>query len=337
MARDIGSPSHRHPFFGSLSVAFLLVTSTALLAQDARTPARGLTFGSEVEVVNLNLSVTNKAQEFVTDLTEADIEVFEDGVQQKLCVFTRERLPLSLAILIDTSSSMSPNMAVARAAALRLVQTLKPVDEASIIEFNQRQNVVQDYTSDKALLATALEGIQADGTTGLYNALYVSLQELARRGRTGEVRRRALVVLSDGEDTSSIVSDDQVVERVRKSGATLYAISLQVKKVNATMEQHQAAYFLTAVARESGGRVYFPAALRDLDGVYDVVAEELRTQYGVGYVSTNPQRDGKWRRIQILGHRASLLVRHRAGYYALRHKKAASGKAAAVATVPVDR
>jgi Ca-activated chloride channel homolog len=314
-----------------LALAAVFGLTVAAVAEET-SPSRRLTFGSEVEVVNLNLSVTDSSQQFVSDLKEAEIAVYEDGVRQTLCLFTRERLPLSLAVLIDTSSSMHPNMDVARAAALRLVRTLKPEDEASIVEFNQRHRVVQDFTADQGRLAEALQEVRADGTTGLYNALYVSAQDLAKRGTAGEMRRRALVVLSDGEDTSSLVSDDQVVERIRKSGVTVYAISLRPRRINPSADQHKAAYFLTSVARESGGRVYFPAALRDLDGVYDVVAEELRTQYGLGYVSTNAQRDGKWRRIQILAERASLLVRHRAGYYAPGRKGLPSGKTPATSS-----
>jgi Ca-activated chloride channel homolog len=294
---------------------------------DEAAPPRRATFGSEVEVVNLNLSVTQEGERFVTDLKEEEISVFEDGVPQKLCLFTRERLPLSLSILIDSSASMNPNLGVARAAAQRLLSMLGPQDEAAIIEFNQRHNVVQDFTSDRAALVQALEQVRADGTTGLYNALYISLRDVARRGAQGDLRKRAIVVLSDGEDTSSLISDDQVLDRVRKSGVSVYAISLRPKRVDVASNQHRAAYFLTAVARESGGRVYFPSSLADLDGVYAVVAEELRTQYGVGYVSSNPRRDGAWRRIAILVQRASLMVRHRPGYYAER-------KGGARSTVP---
>jgi Ca-activated chloride channel homolog len=297
------------------TAAAFLLTGVAW-ADDVATPPRRATFGSEVEVVNLNLSVTQAGERFVTDLEEDEISVFEDGVPQKLCLFTRERLPLSLSILIDSSASMNPNLDVARAAAQRLLHMLGPQDEAAIIEFNQRHNVIQDFTSDRAALVQALQQVRADGTTGLYNALYISLRDVARRGTLGDNRKRAIVVLSDGEDTSSLISDDQVVELVRKSGVTVYAISLRPKRVDVASNQHRAAYFLTALGRESGGRVYFPSSLSDLDGVYAVVAEELRTQYGVGYVSSNPRRDGAWRRIAILVQRASLMVRHRPGYYA---------------------
>ena len=306
--------------------AAVLIVAGAARAEEAAAPRRAI-FGSEVEVVNLNLSVTEPGERFVTDLKEDEIAVFEDGVPQKLCLFTRERLPLSLSILIDSSASMNPNLGVARSAALRLLQTLGPQDEAAIVEFNQRHNVVQEFTSDRTLLQQALEKLRADGTTGLFNALYISLRDLSRRGPQDELRKRAIVVLSDGEDTSSLITDDQVVDLVRKSGVTVYAISLRPKRIDVASNQHRAAYFLTALARESGGRVYFPSSLADLDGVYDVVAEELRTQYGVGYVSSNPRRDGAWRRIAILVQRASLMVRHRPGYYADRRGAAGATRA----------
>jgi Ca-activated chloride channel homolog len=140
------------------------------------------------------------------------------------------------------------------------------------------------------------------------------------------------VVLSDGEDTSSLVSDDQVLQIARKGEVTVFAINLRPRPLALldTEAPDRAAFFLTSMARETGGRAYFPTALGQLDGVYDKIAEELRTQYALGYVSSNTERDGKWRRIAISTPQGHLLLRHRLGYYAGgRSLRAAVGASAA--------
>src|SRR5262249_33636484 len=147
----------------------------------------------------------------------------------------------------------------------------------------------------------------------LYTAIYVALGELAADHR-GEVRRRAIVVLTDGEDTASLVSDEQVLERARRAEVNIYTIGLRANAL--PTENTLPTYFLTAIARDTGGRAYFPTSLGDLDGVYERIAEELRTLYVVGYVSTNQRSDGKWRRIAVQTGRDNLLVHHRTGYFA---------------------
>ena len=128
-----------------------------------------------------------------------------------------------------------------------------------------------------------------------------------------------MVLLSDGEDTASLVSDEQVLELARKAEINIYAISLRPNRPQdrSRLAFSQAEYVLTALTRETGGRVFFPNSLSELDSVYDQIAEELRTQYSLGYVSSNRRRDGKWRRIVVrIPDRTELQVRHKLGYYA---------------------
>jgi Ca-activated chloride channel family protein len=269
-----------------------------------------------VEVVNLNLSVTDPKDRFVIDLGEQDLAVFEDGVRQDICLFTREKLPISLAILIDGSASMQASLPVAQAAAIRLVRTLGPQDQAEIVQFDRRFTVLQDFTSDHGALEAAIGRIQAQGETALYNALYIALKDLSVRKKEGELRRRALVVLSDGEDTASTLTDDQVLAMARRTEVAVYAIGLFHPAPGVETGTGLPTFFLTGLARETGGRAYFPSNLAQLEGVYDRIAEELRTLYGVGYVSNNPRKDGGWRRIVIQTSRGNLLVRHKLGYFA---------------------
>ena len=286
-------------------------------AQEAR--PRGLpSFGVDVEVVNLNVSVADKARKYVTGLEKQDFTIIEDGIPQQVSVFDRHDVPVSVAILIDGSLSMQPRMGVVQGAALRLVQSLRPQDSARIVRFNHRHFVVQDFTSDKGLLETAVRSIRPEGATGLYNAVYLSLRDLERRGPEDMLQKRAMVILSDGADTTSLLSDDQVLEAARRAEVTVYAVGLGIAapKEAVTPEVGRARYFLTALAQETGGQPFFPRVLGELDGVYDRIGQELSTQYCLGYVSSNPQRDGKWRRIVVHSPKGGLVMRHRAGYYA---------------------
>jgi Ca-activated chloride channel family protein len=277
-------------------------------------------FGSDVDVVNLSVSVADSGQKYVTDLQRQDFTVLEDGVPQQVSVFDQQRTPVSVSILVDGSLSMQPNMSIVQGAALRLVRALRPIDSAQIVRFNHRHAVVQDFTSDHALLEEAIRSIQPEGATGLYNAVYLSLRDLARRPERGEVRRRAVVLLSDGADTTSLLSDDQVLDAARRAEVTVYAVGLGIASTGsgfALSDTGRARYFLTALTGETGGQPFFPRGLAELDGVYDRIARELSTQYSLGYVSSNARRDGKWRKVVVHSGRGGLVLRHRAGYFAV--------------------
>jgi Ca-activated chloride channel family protein len=272
-----------------------------------------------IEIINLNLSVMDGRGRFITDLADKDFAVFEDGIRQELSLFTHEDLPISMSVLIDTSASMQEKLPQARTAGVRFIKTLRKQDDAQIVQFNDRSTTLQDFTNDLALLESALNKTEAAGPTALYNSMYVALKDLSKRKVQGELRRRAVVVLSDGEDTASLVTDEQVMELARKSEIAIYPISLRPsrREDRGRMAFSQAEHILTSLARETGGQVFFPQALSELESVYDRIAEELRTQYSLGYVSSNARRDGKWRRIVVrTPERPGLQVRHKLGYYA---------------------
>jgi len=274
------------------------------------------TFGIDVEVVSLNLAITDPGGQHVADVTEQDVAVFENGVRQPLCLFTRESWPITLSVLIDSSDSMNRAMPFVQAAARRLLKTLEPRDRAQVAQFSRRLRVLQDLTSDRSALEAAVDAVEVDGDTALYSSLYIALKELAAPGRDGVPERRAVVVLSDGSDTASFVTDEQVIETARKAQVSVYAIGFRDGRSAAPPRESLPTYFLTTLARETGGLVFFPSSLADLDGVYDRIARELRTLYGVAYVPSDPALDGGWRRISVRTLRPNLLVRHRTGYYA---------------------
>jgi VWFA-related protein len=275
-------------------------------------------FRADVDAVNLAVSISD-GDRYVTNLGPNDFQVFEDGVKQDLSIFSHEPTPISLAILMDTSLSMETKLDQARDAAARFVTRLRPQDEAQIVQFNERVKVVQGFTSDPALLEAAIRSARAAGGTALYTAVYVALKDLVRQRREGELRRLAIVVLSDGEDTASLVSDDQVLELARKSEIGVYGISLKGPLTQAAERNDtgMSRFFISALSRETGGEAHFPRAIAQLGSVYEHVLDELRSQYSMGYVSTNPRRDGKWRNIEIrLQGRPDLRVRHKPGYFA---------------------
>jgi Ca-activated chloride channel family protein len=292
-------------------------------AAQGQTPAprrpRQPTFGTGIEVINLTVSVTDADQRYVTSLGRADFSVFEDGIKQSLSLFTHENLPISLVLMIDTSASMDEKLVVAQTAAIQFTKTLRPQDSASVIQFNDRATTLQSFTADPAQLEAAIRSTRASGPTALHNALYIALKELQKQKSATELRRRAVVLLSDGEDTASLVSDEQVKELARQSEVAIYAISLRPNRPSdrERLAFSQAVHLLTTLAHDSGGQVFFPNSLSELDAVYGRIAEELRTQYSIGYVSDNSRRDGKWRRIVVrVAQRPELVVRHKLGYYA---------------------
>jgi Ca-activated chloride channel homolog len=274
-------------------------------------------FQAGVDIVRLNVSVTNRHDEYVTGLSDRDFALFEDGTRQALSFFARDPLPLTLSLLIDCSASMDQKLPTAQEAGVRFVQTLGTADFGRVVQFNDRVTTLQDFTDRQSALESALRQTAASGPTVLYDALYINVKELSARDSRNGPRRRAILLLSDGEDTASHVTDDQVLAQAGASDVAVYAIGLQPEKSDHHSER--AAHFLSRIAGETGGHAYFPRRLSDLDGVYARIAEELRSQYTLGYVSANGSRDGRWRRIVVrTPEHDGLQVRYRLGYYAPR-------------------
>ena len=265
--------------------------------------------------------MTDGQDRYVGGLSEAEFALFEDGIRQELSFFTGDALPLSVSLLLDCSASMAQKIGVAQEAGVRFVRALRPGDLAQVVQFNDRVQVLQDFSADQQVLEAALRNTRPIGATVLYNALYVTLKDIRTQGRPEAPRRRAVVLLSDGEDTASLATEDQVLALAREAEIAIYAISLRSEAPLARERdgQDRAKYFLTSLARETGGQVYFPARLSDLDDVYSRIATDLRSQYTLGYVSNNARRDGRWRRILVrTPQREALRSRHKTGYFGAR-------------------
>jgi Ca-activated chloride channel family protein len=275
-------------------------------------------FRATVEVVSLNVTVVDPQNRYITDLSEQDFSVFEDGKLQDLSYFNRTTLPIAMSLLIDTSASMENRMQFAQEAAVGFARKLRQQDVAQVVDFDSRVEVLQNFTNRVDEIERAIRSTSAGGSTALHNALYISLRELAKvKPRSAdEVRRRAIVVLSDGEDTSSLVTYEEVLELAKRSEVAIYTIALQSKDAPQTKGFREAEFILRQFAQETGGRSYFPARAEDLKDVYGQIADELSSQYSLGYASKNPRRDGGWRRIVVQVARPQATARTKRGYYA---------------------
>lgn len=275
-------------------------------------------FRAGIDVVSLNVTVTDPTGRYVTDLGQDDFVIFEDGVQQDVTFFTRTPLPIALALLLDTSASMEEKLATAQEAAIGFARRLRPEDLGTVIDFDSRVNVTQPFTNDRGALEAAIRNASAGGSTSLHNAIYISLKELrkVRAAGTEEIRRQTIAVLSDGEDTSSLVTFEEVLELAKRSDTAIYAIGLRGRESGGNRGFQEADFVLRQLSQETGGRAFFPTNVGDLPKIYDQISEELASQYALGYTSKNPRRDGLWRRIVMRVNRPDVTARTKQGYYA---------------------
>ncbi len=295
----------------------IALLAAALVAALSSAPSAQGTFRAGVDVVSLNVTAVDTANHYVTDLEEKDFAVFEDGVKQELSFFTRKQQPISMSLLLDSSASMEDKLPTLQVAAGNFVKRLKSNDMAQVIDFDSRVEIRQAFTSSQSDLQSAIQQTSAGGSTSLYNAIYIALKELAKAKVGGEddVRRQALVLFSDGEDTSSLISFDEVLELAKRSEVAIFTIALRGADTQ-SKGFHEAEFVMRQLAQETGGRSFFPAKIDDLNGVYSEIADELASQYTLGYTSRNAKRDGAYRRIVVQVSRSNVTPRTKRGYYA---------------------
>ncbi|AMY12666.1 VWFA-related Acidobacterial domain protein [Luteitalea pratensis] len=279
------------------------------------------TFRAGVEVVSLNVTVTERDGRFVSGLPQEAFSVFEDGVKQDVMFFSGTQLPTALGLLVDTSASMNEKLPIAQQAAVGFIQRMRPEDLVTIVDFDSRAEILQGFTADQNRLTSAIRRTTAGGSTSLYNAVYVALNEFKKiraASAQNEVRRQAIVVLSDGEDTSSLVPFEEVLELAKRTEVAIYAIGLKDGggPRNRPMGGFSESDFvLKQFAQETGGKAFFPTSADELTNIYGAVADELAAQYTVGYASRNVRRDGRWRRIVVRVERPNTIARTKQGYY----------------------
>jgi Ca-activated chloride channel family protein len=281
-------------------------------------PRQAPSFRGGVELVSLNVTVSEGGH-YLTDLEQDNFSVFEDGVKQDVTFFNRTHLPIALAMLLDTSASMDTKLPTAQEAAIGFARRLREQDLAEVVDFDSRVVVLQAFTNSARDLEQAIRRTSAGGSTSLYNAVYIALKDLKKvvAKNVEEIRRQAIVVLSDGEDTSSLLPFEEVLDLAKRSEVAIYTIGLRENDSTSSGSKlfREAEFVLRQLSQETGGRAFFPNQVTDLNSVYGQISDELSSQYTVGYTSKNGRRDGAWRRVVVRVNRPSTVARTKQGYF----------------------
>jgi Ca-activated chloride channel homolog len=312
----------------------LLGLATSLLAQNpAPAPgqasasdqkARPYTLNVDVNLVVLHATVVDKKGRLVNDLKQDSFRVFEDGVPQKLSVFSHADIPVTMGIVIDDSGSMREKRTAVNAAALTFVKTSNPQDQAFVVNFNDVSYVDTpgDFAGNIEDLKAALDKIDSRGGTALYDAVYSSLDHL----KLGNRDKKVLLVVTDGEDNASRYTFEELIRYAQKSAAVIYTVGLLGSPEPGGLFRihgggpHRAAKILEKLALATGGQPYFPKSLEDVEPICAQIARDIRNQYTLAYYPTNDKKDGSFRQVRVDAFyspgRTRLTVRTRPGYYA---------------------
>jgi VWFA-related protein len=271
----------------------------------------------DVTRVNVLFTVTDKKGRFVTDLTKDDFTVFENKKQQTITEFTAESdLPLRLAIVIDTSNSIRDRFRFEQEASIEFINSvIRPrQDKAIVVSFDSLPEIVADLTDDPADLSRAVRGLRPGGGTSLYDAIYFVCRDRLQQDQPRHKFRRAMIIVSDGDDNQSRVTRDQALEMAQKADVVIYAISTNISRTE--NDGDKVLKYLTA---ETGGQAFFPFKVEDLSQSFENIANELRHQYNIFYQPVPLKADGLYHAIEIkVPNRKDMVVRARKGYYAPR-------------------
>jgi VWFA-related protein len=286
-------------------------------------PPEGGVIRSEVTRVNMLFAVTDKKGRFITNLTRDDFQVFENKKPQKILEFTSESdLPLRLAILIDTSNSIRDRFKFQQEAATNFINgVVRKQDRAMVVSFDTSAELVADLTGDTRVLENAVRSLRPGGGTALYDAIYFACKEKLIRDQPMYKFRRAIVILSDGDDNESRYSRDQALEMAQRADTVLYTISTNITHIE-TEGDKVMRYF----AEQTGGASFFPFQASDLNQSFENIANELRHQYNLFYRPEPLKNDGLYHKVQIkVKQRRDVVVRARKGYYASRGNAGPAG------------
>jgi VWFA-related protein len=311
--------------------ALVLATPPAAAPQTADQPPSGpqppplkpFTVEVDVDVVSVTAVVFDKSGKLVRGLGPKDVELLEGGVKQDVSYFREassqgdpsERVPLSVVLVLDTSGSMKESMHFLQEAVLSFVYKLDDVDTALVVSFNDSVKGSTEFTGDTDRLERFVEGLEAWGGTSLYDAIHYSLERI--RDQAG---RKALIVFSDGADTTSSMSDREVVDYARAVEATVYSIGF--KGSGGGLMSSSPRGFLRKIANETGGQYFAPDKVGELVKVFSAISDELKNHYLLAYT---PKRaaDGTWREISLKVDRPNTEVRVRKGYFAIKKRRTA--------------
>jgi Ca-activated chloride channel family protein len=315
------------PWYLTLFVFALLLVCVAGFAQIPATPSvppppPGASGGQDskirvdVNLVVLHTTVQDDRGRFADGLKQENFRVLEDKVEQKLSVFKREDIPVSMGLVIDNSGSMRDKRPRVNQAAITLVEASNPQDEAFVVNFNDDfyLDLDKDFTNSVPELKEALERIDSRGSTALYDAIIGSLDHVKK----GSKDKKVLLVVTDGEDNTSHSSLEKTIREIQKTDTVIYTIGLLSEESKKNAKRAKRA--LEQIAQASGGISYFPENVEDVHNICEQVAHDIRNQYTLAYYPTNSKRDGTFRSVQVEvippRGRGKLVARTRNGYYA---------------------
>lgn len=297
-----------------VSIGFLFAQDKE--STDSSKDKKPAEFVSEVTRVNMLFTVTDKRGRFITDLNRNDFEIFENKKPQAISEFTSESdLPLRLGILVDTSNSIRDRFRFQQEAAVNFVNgVMRDQDKAMVVSFDSAAELVSDLTSDTAKLEHAIRDLRPGGGTALFDAIFFACRDKLMQDQPLYKFRRAMVVLSDGEDNNSRSSRDQALEMAQKADVVIYTISTNISR-----QETEGDKIMRYFAQQTGGVAFFPFQASDLNQSFENIANELRHQYNLFYRPEPLKNDGLFHNVQIkVRGRKDLVVRARKGYYARR-------------------
>jgi Ca-activated chloride channel homolog len=304
-----------YPVEGNLSGPASAFVASGSSAAATDSDESVLTIKKRVNEVNVLFIATDKHGKFVRNLSENDFAILDDHKPPQSIVNFRSEtdLPLELGLLIDTSGSVRTRFDFEQQSAIDfLQQTLRPhFDKAFIMGFNSHTTVTQDFTDDNVLLRVGVNRLQNGGGTALYDAVYRACKNKLMKEQSDRPARRAIIVVSDGEDNQSEVNEAQAIEMAQRAEVIIYAISTDdsglILRGDTVLQQ---------MADATGGRAFFPFKMKDIKSSFAAIEDELRSQYVISYHPADFESDGRYRPIEISAFKKDLQVRARKGYYA---------------------
>jgi Ca-activated chloride channel homolog len=324
----------------TLSLASLIIALNQIAAQDPQQPSKPIvpiqqggdqkadeqdlgneTIKIDTEMVQLDVTVIDQNNNPIYGLGMDDFTVYEDKVKQRIEAVSREEIPISFGIVIDTSGSMRDKIKGVSDAAISIIRQKRPEDEGFVVQFKSETEIVEGFTQDESDLVTAIGDLYTGGGTALLDAIILTSDYAHKEGKR---RRKAIIVISDGLDKNSALKEKEVIEAIKENEVQLYMIGFLEKdelQPNPLYKSpvEKSKELLESLATDSGGRAFFPTSLNEIRAIAAEIAKDLRTQYVVSYYPSNEKRDGTFRAVEVdVNARAGqrMIARSKQGYYA---------------------
>lgn len=300
------------------SLLFLISSAALLFGQTTSQPEAGIDIRVNTTLVLVPVTVTDDLNRFVLGLDKQDFRVFEDGTEQKVKQFAGEDAPLSIGLLVDTSGSMGSKMDTSRQAVAQFLKTMNTHDEAFLVEFSDKAELVAGFTENTSELQQKLTEVESQGLTALLDAVYMGLREMKKAKNP----RKALLIISDGGDNNSRYTAEQIKNLVREADVQIYSLGVfeQFPYLGMSAAELSGPRLLSQISEQTGGRAFAASSDNDLPSIATKIGIELRNQYVLAYSPSDQERDGKYRKIEVKLKQPegvpSLKARWRLGYYA---------------------